>query len=168
MSNTEKGAGIGGLIGAGTGALIGKHSGNAGAGALIGAGAGALAGGVIGNSVDKSEARAEAARRQAMTLGDVVGMTQNHISDDVIISQIRSTGTVFRLTANDTIMLKQQGVSDAVVREMQATQYRVRPVTSTTVVGPPPVVATPVYVVEPSPPPAGVGVGFSYTNIRGR
>src|SRR5438067_9082854 len=60
MSNTEKGVGVGGLLGAGTGALIGHATGHTGAGALIGAGVGAVSGGLIGNAVDESEKKTEA------------------------------------------------------------------------------------------------------------
>jgi surface antigen len=167
MSNTEKGVGLGGLIGAGTGALVGKATGHTGTGALIGAGVGALSGGLVGNAVDKSEEKTEAkiaaataVARGPLGLTDVVNLAQNHVSDDVIISQIRSTGSVFHLSSNDIIWLKQNGVSDAVVQEMQITPNRVRRVYSST-----PVYTQPVYVVEP-PPPVGVGVGFGYYSHR--
>ena len=50
--NTQRGAVVGGLLGAGAGAIIGNQSGHAGEGALIGAGAGALGGAAIGNAQD--------------------------------------------------------------------------------------------------------------------
>ncbi len=53
MNRTQKGAGIGGLTGAGLGAIIGSRSGHAGRGALIGGAAGALVGGVVGNYMDR-------------------------------------------------------------------------------------------------------------------
>jgi hypothetical protein len=158
MSNTEKGAGLGGLIGAGTGAAIGSATGHTGAGALIGAGVGALSGGLIGHGVDESEKKAQLAAAAAVPprgplgITDIVQMAQSHVTDDLIISQIRTTGSVFQLSANDTIWLKQNGVSDVVVKEMLATANRVpRRYYS----------AAPVYVVEPEPPVA-VGVGFGY------
>jgi hypothetical protein len=157
MNNTEGGAAAGGLLGAGTGALIGQATGHTGAGALIGAGVGAVSGGLIGHAVDESEKR-QAALAARGTLGttDIVQMAQAHVSDEVIISQIRTTGSVFRLSSNDTIWLKQQGVSDAVVTEMLASANRVpRRVYSGA-----PVYAEPVYVAEPPPPPVSVGVGF--------
>ena len=155
MSNTEKGAGAGGLIGAGTGAAIGSATGHTGAGALIGGAVGALSGGLIGNGIDKSEARAAAANPPRGPLGitDVVSMAQSHVTDELIVTQIRTTGSVFHLSSNDTIWLKQNGVSDAVVTEMLASANRVpRRVYS----------AAPVYVVEQPPPPVSVGVGFGY------
>jgi hypothetical protein len=160
MSNTEAGAGAGGLIGAGTGAVIGSATGHTGAGALIGAGVGALSGGLIGHAVDKSEENAAAAAaanaaRGSLGITDIASMTQAHVSDDVIISQIRSSGQVFRLSSNDIVWLKQSGVSDAVIQELQATAYRRHVYTAA------PVYAEPVYVVEP-PPPVAVGIGFGY------
>src|SRR6266852_3367638 len=114
MSNTEKGVGAGGLIGAGTGALIGNATGHTGAGALIGAGVGAVSGGLIGNSIDKSEAKTAAQIAAAnnppqgpLGITDVASLAQARVADDVIIAQIRSTGSVYRLSANDTIWLKQ-------------------------------------------------------------
>jgi outer membrane lipoprotein SlyB len=161
MSNTEAGAGAGGLLGAGTGALIGSTTGHAGAGALIGAGVGAVTGGLIGHAEDESEKRAEAARiaaaqaRGPMGLTDVVQLARSGVSDTVIISQIRSTASVFRLSSNDTIWLKQNGVSDSVIQEMLATPYRAQAYP-----------AAPVYVVDPAPPPVSVGVGFGYVGHR--
>ena len=157
LSHTENGALIGGGIGAGTGAIIGHALGHTGGGALIGAGAGALAGGLIGNSADKSDQRAAAAA-QARQLGltDVAQMSQQHISDAVIVGQIRSTGSVYRLSPTDIVWLKQNGVSDYVVNEMQATAYRYPGRVYTAA----PVYTEGVYVAEPPPPPVGVGVTF--------
>ncbi|HLJ95588.1 MAG TPA: glycine zipper domain-containing protein [Gemmataceae bacterium] len=170
MSNTEKGVGVGGAIGAGTGALIGSATGHTGAGALIGAGVGALSGGLIGHAVDESEkktdaklAAAAAAQPGPMGITDVVYLAQQHVTDEVIITQIRSTHSVFQLSAGDTVWLKQQGVSDAVIQEMLATPNRYpRRIYSAA-----PVYSPPVYVVEPAPPVA-VGVGFGYAHYGHR
>ena len=48
-------AAVGGLMGAGAGAIIGKAAGNTGAGALLGAGVGALTGAAVGNAEDGVE-----------------------------------------------------------------------------------------------------------------
>lgn len=170
MTPTERGMGVGGLLGAGTGALIGKASGNTGAGALLGAGVGALGGGLVGNAVERAEHRGELRGAAAATpargplgLTDVVAMAQSGISDSVIISQIRTTGSSFRLSSNDTIYLKQQGVSDSVITEMLASANRYPP----RVYAPVPVyqpVYQPVYVAPP--PPVGIGIGF--THVHGR
>ena len=161
MNNTDKGVLGGGALGAGTGAIVGHALGNTGAGAVIGAGVGAISGGLIGNSVDKSEQRTQdrIAAQSRIGMGDVIQMVQSHVSDSVIISQIRSSGTVFHLSAQDVLTLKQNGVSDMVVQEMLATANRPpRRVYSSNAV-----YTEPVYVVEPSPPPVAVGVGFGYT-----
>ena len=175
MTPTERGAGVGGLLGAGTGALVGSAVGKSGAGALIGAGVGALSGGLIGNEVERAEHRAEGRAMAAAAAGaphrwplgmmDVVSMSQSGVSDPVIISQIRTTGSAFHLSSNDTIFLKQQGVSDAVLTEMLATANRAprRPVVAVPVYHAP--VYQPVYVVPPPPPPV-IGFGFGYSRCR--
>jgi len=175
LSPTEKGVLGGGAIGAGTGAIVGHALGNTGAGAVVGAAVGGLSGGLIGNSVEKSEQRTQAqiaaaeARAQAQRqvgISDVIQMAQSHVSDSLIISQIRSTGSIYQLSGQDVVMLKQNGVSDAVIQEMQATAYRApRRVYTPTPVYEPGYSST-VYVVEPAPPPPVVGVGFGYTRYR--
>lgn len=50
-TTTQKGAGVGTLIGAGAGAIIGHQSGETAEGALIGAAAGAAGGALIGDAV---------------------------------------------------------------------------------------------------------------------
>ena len=161
MSNTDKGVLEGGAIGAGTGALIGSATGHAGAGAVIGGAVGAVSGGLVGNAIDKSEQRqaamVAASNPPPRMLGitDVASMAQARVADGLIISQIRTTGSVFRLSANDIVWLKSAGVSDAVIQEMQATAYRY----PQRVYTPVPVYPQPVYV-EPAPVAVGVGIGF--------
>ena len=55
-TTTQQGAVAGGLIGAGTGAIIGNQTGHAGNGALIGAGVGALSGALVGDAIEHSPA----------------------------------------------------------------------------------------------------------------
>ena len=62
QSKTTQGAVLGGLLGAGTGAIIGNQSDHAGAGTAIGAGLGALGGGLIGHAMEENE---QAAQRQS-------------------------------------------------------------------------------------------------------
>ncbi|HVJ81664.1 MAG TPA: glycine zipper domain-containing protein [Planctomycetia bacterium] len=182
MSHTEAGAGLGGLLGAGVGAAIADaNGGKAGKGALIGAAAGALGGGLIGNAEDKAEKRqivaqrdaaVQASARSTMGITDVVSMSQQQIGDQIIINQIRSSGTVYQLSPNDLAYLKQNGVSDAVVMEMQQTAAR-RPVVYRRSPPPPLIVhEAPVYVapapvyVVPGPPPPRVSLGVSYSSHR--
>jgi uncharacterized membrane protein YebE (DUF533 family) len=63
QSKQTQGAVLGGLLGAGTGAIIGNQSDHAGAGTAIGAGLGALGGGLLGNAMEE---RDRAAERQVM------------------------------------------------------------------------------------------------------
>jgi surface antigen len=156
MSNTDRGVLGGGAAGAGVGAAIGSLTHHTGAGAVIGGLTGAVAGGLIGNGIDEKQ-RQQAAERYAaahppVSLEQVVSMTQQGLSDDVIIGQIQSSGTVYALTADQVIWLKNNGVHDGVIRMMQLTAEYPRRVYT----------PAPVYVVEPAPP---VAVGFGF---RGR
>ena len=147
-TNTGTGAVVGGATGAGVGALIGSATGHAGAGAAIGAGVGAVTGAVVGNSVDEQQKRdraivaASAAGR--VTKEDVVGMTQNHVDEALIINQIRSRGMLMPPTTNDIIWLQQNAVSPRVIATMQE-------------MSPPPGV-----IVEQAPPPPVVVGGYYY------
>ncbi len=58
QSKRNQGAVLGGLLGAGTGAIIGNQTGHAGAGTAIGAGLGALGGGLMGNAMEERDNRA--------------------------------------------------------------------------------------------------------------
>jgi hypothetical protein len=155
MNNTEAGALGGGVVGAAVGTVVGAACRNPLAGAAIGGATGAGIGALAGHSEDRREARAAAAAQAyaaahpPMSLTDVVSMVQNHISDPVIINQIRTTNSTYNLTAEQITWLKSQGVSDSVVFEMQSRQgVLVQP--------------APVYMVEPPPPSVGVGVGIGY------
>jgi hypothetical protein len=121
-------------MGALTGAAIGGR-GHAGPDALIGAAAGALAGGLIGNSADREqEARMQAQAPPGYvavvpsqptivpspptSIAEVKSMAKAGVSDDVIISQIRNTRTIYHLAAADVIALRDAGVSDKVLNFM--------------------------------------------------
>lgn len=169
MSRAEKGALIGGGAGAVVGNMIGKATGSRTAGTVLGAGLGAIGGAVIGDSQDKAIRKAEAQgyanamAQQQMTVADVVSMTQQGVPPSTIITQIRTTGSVFRLTAQDLITLNNNGVDRSVIREMQlARGSGARPVVVQEVVpvGPPP---QPVYVIQPgAPPPPSASIDIQY------
>lgn len=59
QSKTTQGAVLGGLVGAGTGALIGNQSDHAGAGTAIGAGLGALSGAMIGHAMEENQQKTQ-------------------------------------------------------------------------------------------------------------
>jgi Glycine zipper len=152
MENTDRGMATGGVLGGILGLGVGAITHHPLAGAAIGAGAGALAGGAIGNHEDHVEARAAAqaaAAHPPLSLEDVARMSQQHINDYLIINQIRTTNSFYSLNPDHIAWLKQQGVSDVVIAEMQS---RIPPVYG-------PRYAREVVVVEPAPPVA-VGVGF--------
>jgi outer membrane lipoprotein SlyB len=125
---TQYYTGSGALIGAGSGALIGGANGRGGEGALIGAAVGAVAGGLIGNTLDQQQQnrlRQQAPQTytrvdqgQPLSIADVKALARSGISEDVIINQISATHSVFRLSANDIIDLRDAGVSDRVVNYM--------------------------------------------------
>jgi surface antigen len=175
LNNTEGGALGGAALGGVAGAIAGSAVGRPGAGAAIGAGLGGVSGGLIGNAIDRSEARqaqlaaTAPAPRGPLGLTDIAQMAQQHVSDEVIISQIRNTGSVFEnLSASDIVWLKQNGVSDNVILAMQST--RPRPIRR--VYAPAPVYAVPVYepvyVAPPPPPPPHLHIGFGYVGGRCR
>jgi hypothetical protein len=163
MNHTERGALTGGVLGGAAGTVIGGLSGHPGAGAAIGAGTGAVLGGLVGNEEDRHDRRAAAwAARNAITLNDVVQMSQRRVGDELIVNQIHTSGTAFNLTSQDVIYLREQGVSERVIGAMQAARGPVyingrwvRPAGSVVIVEPPP------------PPPVSVGVGFGY-NVHPR
>ncbi len=128
---SDQGAALGGITGAGVGALVGEAVHHPLAGAAIGAGVGALSGAAVGSSLDQIEAhnRAEIAARMGQPLGpgavntaDVVAMTRAGVPEDVIVNQIRIHGMAAPLQAGDLIALQQQGVSSRVVQVMQTPQ----------------------------------------------
>jgi hypothetical protein len=160
MNHTERGALTGGVLGGAAGTVLGGIAGRPGVGAAIGAGSGAILGGLVGNEEDRAEKRAQdraaawAARQ--MSVDNVVEMAQSRVSDDIIINQINTTGSVFQLSSQDVIYLRQQGVSERVIGSMQAARgpvliggRYVRP-------------AGHVVIVDPPPPPPHVHVGFGF------
>ena len=157
-NGTPDNTGTGVLSGAALGALMGAAIGgprNAGADALFGAAAGAVAGGLIVHSADQAqqaELQAQApatyvrvTQQQPLSVTDVKALAKAGISDDVIISQLVSTHTGFRLSSDAIIDLRNAGVSDRVVNFMISTASDPTAIVSGT---------TPVVVVANDGPPA--------------
>ena len=59
QSKTTQGAVLGGLLGAGTGAIVGNQSDHPGAGTAIGAGLGALGGALVGHALEENSQQAQ-------------------------------------------------------------------------------------------------------------
>src|SRR5690606_32666589 len=107
---------------------VGNAVGDTAAGALVGAGVGAVSGAAVGSSLDEIEARNRAQiaaqmGRQispgAVTINDVIAMSQAGVQEDLIINHIRPNGVAHVLQTGDLIALQQQGVSPRVIQAMQ-------------------------------------------------
>jgi uncharacterized protein (DUF433 family) len=59
-----------------------------------------------------------------LTQTDIISMTKAGMTDQEIINRIDGTRTVFRLTADNVVTLRQEGVSDSVVTYMLDTYTR--------------------------------------------
>ena len=49
---------------------------------------------------------------------DVLKLSRANISDDITVNYIQSSGTIYNLTAQDIVFLRNQGVSDRVINAM--------------------------------------------------
>jgi hypothetical protein len=59
-----------------------------------------------------------------LTQTDIISMTKTGMTDQEIINRIDATRTVFRLSADNVVTLRQEGVSDRVVTYMLDTYTR--------------------------------------------
>jgi hypothetical protein len=156
----------GGAIGAGTGALIGSTSGDAGKGALIGTAIGMIAGGLVGHSMDQAERSRlqtqspvtyqRVAQQQPLSLADVKALARAGIAEDIIISQLRASRSVYRLSPADIIELRDAGVGNPVIDFMinsgnSAHSTQIRPAAQPEVV----------YVQQAPPPPRVEVIGVA-------
>ena len=121
-------AGSGALAGAGLGATAGAIISGCGDGALIGGALGAISGAMIGDALDEQERQMICQRNpqtlrridccQQLSLCDIKAMSCAGVRDDVILSQIYATRSVFFLTTCDIIDLSNAGVSQRVINNM--------------------------------------------------
>ncbi len=89
-------------------------------------------------------------------LQEVIKLSQQKMSDDVITSYIKNTGKTYKLGADDIIYLNSQGVSQAVIATLLQNSASASPVSSTLPPSPP--VTTPLPAADatssaPQPPP---------------
>ena len=181
-NRTANGALLGGAAGAGVGALIGNAAGhNTAAGAAIGGVVGLMTGAIVGNNMDQAardRVRAQAPatlvrveQGQPLATADVKALAKAGISDDVIISQIRNSHSVYHLSTAEIIDLKDAGVSPKVIDFMINTATTVSevpaPVPNTVVMEAPP---TTVYqeTIYPAPGPDYIWVDGCWTWYGGR
>lgn len=94
QSDAGRGAGIGGLAGAGVGAIIGHQSGHTTEGALIGGGVGAGAGYIIGNERDKKKTEAEMDQLRAEMNNVTVTVTNSNGSKSPVLLRKQGVGYV--------------------------------------------------------------------------
>ena len=57
-------------------------------------------------------------------MADVISMSKVHATDQEIITRIETSQTVFRLSADQVVWLRNEGVSDTVVNYMMETYPR--------------------------------------------
>ena len=151
---TGTGALTGAAVGAVSGAAIGgeRHGGED---ALIGAAVGAVAGGLIGNSMDRQQQErlrqqapqtyARVDQGQPLSVADVKALAAAGVGDNVILSQIRNSHTIYHLSAADIIGMRNQGVSNQVIDFM---------INTPETLGAAPQATTVVVDQAPPPPPA--------------
>lgn len=152
----------GALAGGATGAIVGSLSRHPRSGALVGGAMGAMIGGLIGHGMDQEQQarlRAQSPQTlqrveqgQPLLATDVEALAKAGISDDLIISQIRNSRTIYHLTTEDIIALKKAGVSDKVIDFMINTPSQIPSAQVAGEVGPEPPPQPPQQViVAPGP-----------------
>jgi hypothetical protein len=83
--------------------------------------------------------RAQTTSTLSPDLQEVVKLSKQHMSDDVIINYIKSSGRSYKLSVDDIINLNNQGVSSAVISALQTASSGA----GTSATTPPPVATTP-------------------------
>jgi uncharacterized protein YcfJ len=118
-----EGAGMGGLLGAAAGGIIGHQSDNGVTGALVGGAVGAAGGALIGSQMEKpnrtTTSTTSTTKVRKVTVQQVVDWTKDGLSSDQIIASIQSTHSTYALTTEDIDYLRRNGVSQRVIESMQ-------------------------------------------------
>jgi len=167
----------GALAGGATGAMIGSMSRHPGPAGAVGAVVGALVGGLIGHGMDQTQEaqlRAQAPQTlqrveqsQPLAVADVKALVKAGVGEDLVISQIRNSRTVYHLRTTDIVELKNSGVSDKIIDFMINTPTQVESASVAGVVGttpPQPVVEQ--VVVAPGPEFVWVGGSWLWFGDR--
>ncbi len=134
MTGCESKAGTGSLVGGAAGVGVGALISPTPQGALIGGAVGAATGAIIGASLDSQDREVmqknspDTVERidhgHQLTIDDIKKMSENGLSDNVIIGQIQATNSVYYLSTNEVIDLKNAGVSQRVIDYMVQTGNR--------------------------------------------
>lgn len=128
LSSCENKTQTGALTGAGVGMLAGGLIGGNAAGVLIGGAVGAAGGALVGAALDAQDRKKleenspqtlhKIDQKQALSIEDIEALSKNGLTDEVIIGQIESTHSIFHLSSDQIIELKQKGVSETVIECM--------------------------------------------------
>jgi hypothetical protein len=78
----------------------------------------ALAAGNVVAQDSNATATAQPAPQLSYGVPQVLQLEQAKVSDNIIVSYIQNSGTIYSLTAGEIVYLKQQGVSDAALNAM--------------------------------------------------
>jgi len=105
------------IIGGATGAFLGGALSRSPEGALLGGAIGALAGALVGRDIDEAT-RVRVAQNEPLRIEDIKSLSKAELDDDLIISQIRATRSVYRLDSAQIVDLKDAGVSSTVIDYM--------------------------------------------------
>jgi len=119
-TRVAEGAGIGGVVGAVAGGILGYQSGHPLQGAAIGGAVGAGAGAIVGVQIKKPAQDTQSQAPVQLTIQQIVDLTKQGVSSDEIISKIKTANPQYSLTADDIGYLRKQGVSQRVIETMQA------------------------------------------------
>ena len=121
-ANTKKGAGLGGLLGAVAGGVIGHQGGHGVEGALIGGAVGAIGGGTIGSGIDDQQAEKSTVATpellEHIPIMKIVEMTEQGVPSEVIIDQFKTSGSSYKLDAETIKYLEDKKVDPKVITYM--------------------------------------------------
>lgn len=122
-SNTGTGILAGGILGASAGGIA-----SGGKGAIIGSAIGIVVGGITGAILDQQDRKvmqqssprtvARMDRGEALTLNDVIKLSQSGVSDDAIMRYLRETLSGYHLSQTQVRRLQEAGVSQRVINQM--------------------------------------------------
>ena len=107
-------------------------------------------------------AAAQQAQAKAPRLDEIAQMSKNGVPDANIIMQVRESGAGYNLSSDDLVYLSRNGVSSAVIMELQSRKGQPVAVQPVVYTRPAAVYVHDPYWCYPPPPPVSVGVGFGF------
>ncbi|MDD3375477.1 MAG: glycine zipper domain-containing protein [Candidatus Omnitrophica bacterium] len=119
--NTKKGAGMGGLLGAVAGGVIGHQSGHGVEGALIGGAVGAIGGGTVGSGIDSKQSAQQPTEKTEsgrIPIMKIVDLTEQGVPAEVIVDELKSSGSSYKIDAETIKYLEDKGVDQRVITYM--------------------------------------------------